>query len=328
MRATIGFICAALTVRVVAGQPPPPFRTETRLVVLHATVKNGRGQVVADLDRGAFSVFENDKPQSITLFRRDDIPVSIGLLIDNSGSMRTLRSRVEAAALAFVRASNPLDEEFVINFGDKVRLDVPITSDVRTLEAGIARVDSIGGTALRDAIEAGEAYLREHATHDRKVLLVVTDGNDNSSAATMEMIQEAAERSETVVYAIGLFGREDSPAARVGRKALDALTERTGGAVYYPATLDQIDAVAVALAHQIRTQYTIAYAPTHQMLDGAYRRIRVEAKGRERLVVRTRAGYRAKPQPAVTAPRGPSRRYFGGNRLKYEYAASASRSVR
>jgi VWFA-related protein len=272
-------------------QQPPTFHAETRLVVLHATVKNSRGELVTALDRDAFAVYENGKRQPITLFRRDDIPVSLGLLIDNSGSMRTVRSRIETAALDLVRASNPQDEVFVLNFADKARIDVPFTSDVRVLEAGIARVDSIGGTALRDAVDTAEKYVHRHATRDRKVLLVVTDGNDNASITTMSQIRDAAERSDTVIYAVGLFGEADSSKGRQGRRELDELTERTGGVAYYPATLDQIDSVALDLARQIRNQYTIAYAPVNQALDGTYRRIRVDAAGRERLAVRTRVGY-------------------------------------
>jgi len=123
----------------------------------------------------------------MTLFRRDDVPVSLGLLIDNSGSMRTLRSRVETAALALARASNPEDEIFVLNFNDKARIDVPFTSDVGVLEAGIGRVDSIGGTAMRDALDLAQAYLSEHGTRDRKVLLVITDGIDNASVVTRDI---------------------------------------------------------------------------------------------------------------------------------------------
>src|SRR4029077_10121514 len=140
----------------------PAFRADTRLVVVHATVRNARGELVTSLGRNAFTVYENGKRQPITLFRRDDIPVSLGLLIDNSGSMRTLRSKVEAAALALARASNHQDEIFVLNFNDKARIDVPFTSDVAVLEAGIARVDSIGGTAMRDAIEMAQTYLNAH----------------------------------------------------------------------------------------------------------------------------------------------------------------------
>jgi VWFA-related protein len=275
------------------GRQAPSFRTETRLVVLHATAKNGRGELVTDLDQPAFTVFENGKRQPITLFRRDDVPVSLGLLIDNSGSMRRLRSRVEAAALAFARASNPQDEMFVINFADKAQIDVPLTSDVRVLEASIARVDSIGGTAMRDAVGMAERYLRDHATRDRKVLVVITDGNDNASLTTVDRLRKQAEESETVIDAIGLFGDGETSKARTGRHELGALTERTGGAAYYPESSDQIESVAVALARQIRNQYTIAYSPLNQALDGSYRTIRLTVTGSDRLVVHTRPGYRA-----------------------------------
>src|SRR5206468_5205162 len=180
-------------------------------------------------------------------------------------------------------------------------LDVPLTTDRRQLEAGIARVDAIGGTALRDAIEAAETYLRDHARRDRRVLLVITDGNDNASMVTTQQIEKAAEQSETAIYAIGLFGDTDGSAANSGRHELDRLTERTGGVAYYPASIDQIEAVALEIARQIRNQYTIAYTPLNQALDGSYRRIRVEAVGTDRLVVRTRAGYRASKGPTPTS---------------------------
>jgi Ca-activated chloride channel homolog len=279
---------------VTAAQPPAPFRAETRLVVLHATVRNAHGVEVSDLDEGAFRVYENGKRQPIKLFRRDDIPVSLGLLIDNSGSMRALRARVEAAALAFVRASNPLDETFVVNFADTPRIDVPLTTDVRRLEAGIGRVDSIGGTALRDAVDMAEGYLVEHATHDRRVLLVVTDGRDNESTASLAQVQRASARTATTVYAVGIFADPASATAKAGRSELDRLTAETGGAAFYPAA-EGIDAVVADLARQIRNQYTLGYEPTNQALDGTYRRITVEARGREPLVVRTRTGYIAEP---------------------------------
>ncbi len=281
----------------------PAFRTETRLVVIHATVRNARGELVTSLERGAFTVYENGKRQPITLFRRDDIPVSLGLLIDNSGSMRALRSNVEAAALALARASNPQDEIFVLNFNDKARIDVPFTSDVGILEAGIGRVDSIGGTAMRDAIDMAQTYLSEHGTRDRKVLLVITDGIDNASVATRDRIEKLAEQRDTVIFAVGLFGDEDR--AKQGRHELDQLADRTGGMAYYPAGTNEIGAVTLEIARQIRNQYTIAYAPLNQALDGTYRAVRVTVSGPERLSVRTRAGYRAtrfpRPNPDVPA---------------------------
>jgi VWFA-related protein len=281
-----------LSVASVQGQTPV-FRTATRLVVLHATVTNRHGDLVTNLDQSAFSIFEDGKRQPIGLFRRDDVPVSIGLLIDNSGSMRSLRTKVEAAALAFARASNPQDEMFVLNFADKARLDVPMTSDPRVLERGIARADSIGGTAMRDAIETAEDYLRDHAKQDRRVLLVITDGIDNASTASAAVIQRQAERTETVIDAIGLFHSQDEGRANAGRHELKDLTDRTGGVAYFPESVEQIESVAVDLARQIRSQYTIGYAPTNQALDGSFRAIRVTVSGPDHYNVRTRTGYRA-----------------------------------
>ena len=285
----------ALSVTSLSAQAPA-FRSATRLVVLQATVTNKHGDLVTNLDEHAFSIFENGKRQPLSLFRRDDVPVSIGLLIDNSGSMRSLRTKVEAAALAFARASNPQDEMFVLNFADKARVDVEMTGDLHVLERGISRADSIGGTALRDAIEAAESYLREHAARDRRVLLVITDGIDNSSTATAEVIQRTAERTETVIDAVGLFHAQDTGRADQGRKELHDLTERTGGVACFPEDVDQIESVAVDLAHRIRSQYTLAYTPIVQILDGSYRTIRVTASGPERYIVKTRAGYRAVPE--------------------------------
>ena len=294
-RSVAVLVLHALAAGPALGQTPAPFRTETRLVVLHVTVRDSRDALVSDLDRSAFTVFENGKRQPIALFRRDDIPVSVGILVDNSGSMRSLRSHVEAAALAFARASNPGDEMFVINFADTPRLDVPFTSDVRALEAGIARVDAIGGTAMRDAIDLAETYLDEHATRERKALLVITDGDDNTSETTLEHIRTRAQQHDVVIYGMGVLNGHDASKTKRAHHELDQLTDRTGGVAYYPASIEDIHAAALDVARQIRNQYTIAYAPLDQALDGTYRAVRVVAAGRERLSIRTRAGYRASP---------------------------------
>jgi Ca-activated chloride channel family protein len=275
-----------------ASAQAPAFRAGTRLVVVHATVRNSRGELVTTLERSAFSAYENGRKQPIALFRRDDVPVSLGLLIDNSGSMRTLRLKVEAAALSLARASNPQDEIFVLNFNDHPRIDVPFTSDLHVLEAGIGRVDAIGGTAMRDAIDQAQRYLSEHGTRDRKVLVVVTDGIDNASLVTREEVARQAEQHDTTVFAVGLFG-DDARKGR-GRHELDQLTEKTGGLAYYPESIDEMGTVALEIARQIRSQYTIAYAPGNQALDGSYRKIRVTVSG-DAMSVRTRVGYWATP---------------------------------
>src|SRR5260370_42289578 len=137
---------------------------------------------------------------------------------------------------------------FVLNFADKARVDVPFTSDVHVLEAGIARVDSIGGTAMHDALNMGEEYVR-HGKQDRQVLLVITDGNDNASQLTLSQVEQQAEQQEIVVYAIGLTG--DAQSTNRMRDDLDRLTERTGGLAYYPTSIDRVGAVALAIARQI-----------------------------------------------------------------------------
>jgi VWFA-related protein len=278
----------------LAAQQAGTFRAVTRLVLLQATVVDGRGAAVTDLDRTAFTVYENRKRQPIEVFRREDVPVSIGLLIDNSGSMRTLRPKVEAAALAFARASNPMDELCVVNFADKVDLDVPFTSDLTVLERRIARVDSIGGTALWDALDTAQSYVGDHATRPRKALLVITDGNDNASVARLTSVVRQAQQREIVVHAVGLFGGDTAKTVH-GRRDLEQLTRDTGGNAYFPVATDQIGTVVVDLARQIRNQYVIAYAPLNTALDGTYRAIHVTAAspGKDHLEVRTRRGYLA-----------------------------------
>jgi Ca-activated chloride channel family protein len=286
---------AVLALAASAILQAPTFRAEARLVVLHVSVRNTRGEIVTTLDRDAFRVYENGKRQPITLFRRDDIPVSVGLLIDNSGSMRTLRPAVEAAALAFANRSHPDDELFVVNFADKPRLDVPLTSDRAVLERSIARVDSIGGTAMRDAVQMAEDYLHDCGTRDRRALLIITDGNDNASAVSIDRVAREAEQRDVVIYAIGLFDHEEPGAAKRARKALQELAERSGGLSYAPSSPDEVQAVALEIASQIRHQYTVAYTPLDQSLDGSYSTIQVRVSGHERFVARTRAGYRATP---------------------------------
>jgi VWFA-related protein len=210
--------------------------------------------------------------------------------------MRRKRENVEKAALGLVRASNPADEVFVLNFGDKPRIDVPFTRDLGLLERGIVRSDSIGGTAMRDAIEMGEGYLSRHATHERRVLLVVTDGKDNASVATAERIRREAEKSDTAVYAIVLLDEDDPAGSKSARQELEELAEATGGVASYPRSVDDVGGLALDLARQIRSQYTIGYSPRNQATDGSYRKRRVVAKGPDRLVVRARDGYRATPR--------------------------------
>ena len=275
----------------VSGQ----FRSDTRLVVLHASVTDHKGKLLTNLNQGAFKVFENGEPQQVKIFRREDVPVSLGIIIDDSGSMSTKRAGVETAALALVRDSNPQDEVFIVNFNDDAFLDVPFTNDIHKMEQGLARIDSRGGTAMRDALSMSLDYMRKSAKKDKKVLLVVTDGNDNASNISLEKVVARANQSDTLVYAIGLFSVEERHEATKARRALNALTGATGGLAFYPKEVSEVQSLAGEVARDIRNQYTIAYTPTVQALDGSYRQIKVTVTAPGKPVVRTRSGYYATP---------------------------------
>jgi len=294
-RVLVAFGFVVCLASATAGRQSPRFHADARVVVLHVVVTNTHGALVPGLDRDAFKVFENGRPQSITLFGCDDVPVSLGLVIDNSGSMRSSRAAVEAAALAFVRASNSLDDMFVVNFADDARIDVPFTHDLHALETGVARVDSIGGTALRDAILLAEGYLRDHASQDRRALLVITDGRDNASAASERELRRVVERSGTALHAVTF-----TPVGRLrnGRGEADELvdlTRRSGGIMREAAAATDVREAVLDIARRIRSSYTIGYTPENRSFDGSYRAVRVVVPRPDGLTAHTRAGYWATP---------------------------------
>src|ERR1700676_2811202 len=271
------------------------FRTQTRLVVLHATAEDKEGRMMMELPKSAFQIYENGVRQEIKGFRREDVPVSLGLIIDSSASMTDKRDRVAAAALALVQSSNPEDEVFIVNFADKPTLDVDFTSDAKELKKGLSRVDSHGETAMRDAIRTAIEHLKGRNKKDKKVLVVVTDGNDNSSLASLESVMRAAQQSEVLIYSVALLSDETPHEADRAKRALDALAHATGGQVYYPQDVSEIDRIAPQIAHEIRNQYIVTYSPASQEMDGSYRQIRVLVNSPGVANVRTRSGYYATP---------------------------------
>lgn len=273
------------------------FSSETRLVPLNITVADKAGHLVTNLPQTAFQVYENNVLQQIKVFRREDVPVSLGLIIDNSGSMREKRQGVESAALALVKDSNPQDEAFIVNFNDAYYIDADFTNDIKALEQGLTKIDSRGGTAMRDAIWASIDHLKAKAKRDKKVILVVTDGNDNASERSLEALVRLAQEDDVLIYAIGLLSEEDRSEAKKAQRALNLLTESTGGQVFYPKDVSEVDRIAHQVAHDIRNQYSIAYTPTNSALDGTFRQIKVTVKAPGNPVARTRSGYYAR-QPA------------------------------
>ena len=276
------------------------FRKDVDEVLLHASVIDDKQHIVTTLERGAFTVFEDGKPQTIISFHHEDIPVSIGIIIDNSGSMREKRNKVNQAALNLVRASNPKDEVFLVNFNDEYYLDQDFTNDLLKLKEALEKIDARGGTALYDAVVASAEHLKLHARLEKKVLLIVTDGEDNASNETLEQaVKQLQQENGPSVYAIGILGDEEHP--KRARRALEIIAQRTGGIAFFPKTLDEVDEISRTVARDIRNQYTIGYHPTNPRGNGGFRQIRVEAKtkGHGKMTVRTKSGYYAGAQPAA-----------------------------
>jgi VWFA-related protein len=275
-------------------------------VRLNASVIDGNGRSVQGLDKEAFHVYEDGVPQAITSFRHEDIPVSIGLLIDSSGSMYDKRAAVDQASLDLIRLSNPNDEEFLVDFSSESFIDQDFTSSIDKLRQGLGYIKSSGGTAAYDALVASADYLAKNGKNTKQVLVIVTDGEDNASSATLEQaIRRIQDLDGPVIYCIGLLFGEDTDRreARHARQVLSEISDQTGGVAYFPKSLKEVDAIASEVANDIRSQYTIAYRSTDPPSRGGYRQIHVEAKakGFGRLDVRTRTGYYPKtPGTAAT----------------------------
>ena len=288
--------------------PPPPgqnpnvdkqgtIRVDVGLVVLHTTVVDDRGKFADGLKAENFRVFEDKVEQKVSTFKREDIPVSMGLVIDNSGSMRDKRPRVNEAAITLVEASNPQDEAFVVNFNDDFYLDLDkdFTNSIPELKEALERIDSRGSTALFDAIIGSLDHLKK-ASKDKRVLLVVTDGEDNASHNSLEKTLREIQKTNTVIYTIGLLGDEKRKDRNRAMRALKQIAEGSGGLAFFPESVDDVHAICEQVAHDIRNQYTLAYYPTNTKKDGTFRLVTVQVippHGRGKLVARTRNGYYA-----------------------------------
>jgi len=302
----------------IQNTPPPPpdqagvspsqaggkIKLDVSLVVLHTSVLDDRGKFVDGLTQENFRVYEDKVEQKLSIFKREDIPVSMGLVIDNSGSMRDKRPRVNEAAITLVQNSNPQDEAFVVNFNDDFYLDLDkdFTNNVPELKEALERIDARGSTALYDAIIGSLDHLKK-GHKEKKVLLIVTDGEDNTSRNSLEKTVKEIQKTDTVIYTIGLLSQESKKSAKNARKALVAIAQASGGVAYFPENVEDVHSICEQVAHDIRHQYTLAYYPSNTAKDGSYRTVHVDVippRGHGKLTARTRNGYYA-PGGASTA---------------------------
>jgi Ca-activated chloride channel homolog len=269
--------------------------TNVEEVVLNATVLEG-SRIVQDLKKDDFTVFEDGVKQAIVSFQHTDLPVSIGLIVDNSGSMAKKRPAVNKSALDLIEASNPQDEAFVVNFSDEAFIDTEFTGDVVKLREGLSHIESRGGTALYDAVVASADKLVADGKRPKQVLVIITDGEDNASTLSLEQtIRRVQQLSGPVIYSIGLlFGDEMTRGeVRHARRALEMLSGETGGIAFFPKSIEQVDEIAAEVAKDIRSQYTIGYHSSKPTTEPGFRRVQVtaQAAGMGKLEVRTRTGY-------------------------------------
>lgn len=269
------------------------FRANVGEVLVQTNVLDKKGHSITSLPATDFTIYEDGVRQTVQSFSREDAPVSVGIIVDNSGSMRPKRVQVDQAALNFVRASNPQDEVFIVKFNDEYRMVAPFTSSIPKLEQGLGEVDPESSTALRDAVINAVGYMNQHATRAKKVLLLITDGEDDASshslAQTLQLLQS---QSAPLIYCIGLFDSGDSRHSRHdAEKVLIQFADDTGGVAYFPKNLQEVDAITKKVAQDIRQQYSLIYR-SNQNTPG-YRTIRLEVKDArlKDLTAHTRRGY-------------------------------------
>ena len=263
------------------------------LVIFNVTVTDARGRSVQGLSKNDFRIVEAGQEQSIQFVRPEDIPATVGLVIDNSGSMRRKRSDVIAAALAFAQSSNPQDEIFIVNFNERVAMGLPegqpFTSDLDQLRAALANTRAEGKTALYDAVAVALKHL-ESGTHQRKALVILSDGGDNASAQTENGVLALAGQSNGSIYTIDIDDPDDKDR---NPKVLQDLAKLTAGEAYRAKTLDDLAGIWRKIAGGIRNQYTIGYISKNRSHDGTFRSVKVAATGKDGkpLRVRARKGY-------------------------------------
>ena len=289
-----------ISVRAPAAEGKPQngafvLHASAREVLLYCTVLDKHGNLMTELDRSAFKVLEDHVPMTIIRFDRRDVPVSLSLVLDDSGSMADKRAGVQSAAIDLIRDSNAEDETAVTNFADQSYLDQDFTDNLSTLQTALGQSKTVsGGTALFDTVISAADHLAKAAHHTKQVIVVVTDGRDNAStndlSAAIRRVQSA---DGPVIYTIGLLYDVPASEARRARHDLQDLSDETGGIAFFPSSVAEVDKVAGEVARDIRNQYTISYRPPAPVKGDGYRTIQVTAisPARAKLTVRTRKGY-------------------------------------
>jgi len=287
----------------VRSTAPDKIKVDVDLVMLHATVVDNKGRLVTDLPAEHFRVYEDNILQKLDRVRNEDVPITAGLVLDNSASMRPNRHQMMAGALRFAETVNPYDEIFVVNFNDDYYLDLrgkDFSNNVDELKEALEKTNTRGSTAVYDALRASLQHLKR-GTRQKKVLIVITDGVDNASISRFDTVLREAQQSEAGIYLIALPCSDAKRDCRKAKREARKLADTSGGLAFFPTTIEQVDNLGRQIAHDIRNQYVIAYYPSNKARDGSFRNVRVEIvnppKGHGKLTVRHRMGYFSGPPP-------------------------------
>jgi len=304
----IPFVSSALAQEAAGPVPPPsdqsqkiikgkPLKSETDMTLVGVSVTDPLGRLVTGLEQEDFRVFENGSEQEIVHFASEDVPVSIGVIFDMSGSMTDKIEKSRKAAVQFFRTANPQDEFFLVDFNDRAELVSQFTSSVDQLQDRLLYTAAHGLTALYDGVYLGLSQMRG-AHNTRKALLILSDGGDNHSRYTETEIRKFVQEADVQIYAIGLFEPDGGPTPeeRAGPALLSDLTQMTGGRMFVVQNLSELPDIATKISMELRNQYVIGYRPSDRAHDGKWRKIKVKLhppKGLPPLTVWARSGYYA-----------------------------------
>ena len=300
LSAAVVLVAGTLAVAQDTGQANSAvtsIKVDVGLVNLQVTVNDRTGRPYAALKAENFRVYDNGTEQAIHHFNSDDVPFTMGLVLDRSGSMFMMMKEVYQAAFHTILSSKAEDEFFISTFNEQSGIQQDFTTDRQVLEQQLKQVKAGGATALYDAILEAVDHVRQ-GHHDKKALLVVTDGDDNSSTHRFEEVLERARQENVAIYVVGMFDKWDVMDEKTLKKLLTEVAEATGGKAYFPRTVKECEQACIAIAQELRQQYAVGYYPSLQARDGAWHNVQVKlqlAKDLENLglVLRTRAGYYA-----------------------------------
>lgn len=292
--------CFVIPISVFAQDPPSPnIRVDSTLVLVPVTVTDASNRYVLGLEKQDFHVFEDDAEQQIKQFSGEDAPLSVGLIVDTSGSIGTKMDLCRQAVAQLMKTMNSEDEAFLVEFSDRAELVVGFTHNPNDVVEKVAAARSGGMTALFDGLYAGLREMKK-AHNPRKTLVVISDGGENSSVFSAKEVMQLASEANVQIYAMGVFEPIASAALTLaemgGPRLLAGIAEQTGGRTFAAATLSELPTVASRIAIELRNQYLLAYAPANQVRDGKYHRVKVEVKppaGVAGLKARWRPGYYA-----------------------------------